>query len=159
MNRLGEIPIRIEGPGLPGGPAPSEGSPPSGGLGGGVSAILTELATLLEQLAQRQIPAAIDLRSLPMSPQDRADLQRVLGDGEVQATVNADGLSSIRETSFPGVWWVTHRNAQGEMIAELLDVTHVPMMLASAPDEIAVAARKLRERVSLRSSPLLGRHQ
>ena len=51
------------------------------------------------------------------------------------------------------------RNAEGELIAELLDVTHVPTMLASAPDEIAVAACTLRKRVSLRPSPLLGRHQ
>jgi hydrogenase-1 operon protein HyaF len=159
LSRLSDIAIRIEGPALPGGPAPSADSARSGGLGHGVSAILAELATLLEQLEESQTPAAIDLRSLPMSPQDRAELERVLGDGEVQATVKADGLSSIRETGVSGIWWVTHCNAQGESIAELLEVTRVPEMLASAPDEIAAAVRALRERMSLGHSTVPGRQQ
>lgn len=157
LTRLAEIAIRIEGSALPGGPAPSAAPARSGGLGNGVPAILAELATLLEQLEESQTPAAVDLRSLPMSPQDRAELERVLGDGEVQATVKADGLSSIRETSFSGIWWVTHCNAQGETIAELLEVTRVPQMLASAPDEIAAAARALRERMSLGHLTVSGR--
>ena len=147
MSRLSEIPIRIEGGALPGGPAPSDGAPP-GGLGGGVSAILTELASLLERLAESHIPASIDLRSLPMSPQDRSELQRALGEGEVRATVSAQGLSSICETGVSGVWWVEHRNAQGELIAELLEVTPVPQILARASDEIAAAAHALREQMS-----------
>ena len=159
LSRLAEIAIRIEGPALPGGPAPSADPARSGGLGNGVLAILAELATLLEQLVESQTPAAIDLRSLPMSPQDRTELERVLGDGEVQATVKADGLSSIRETRFSGIWWVTHCNAQGESIAELLEVTRVPEMLASAPDEIAAAAHALRERMSLGHSTVPGRDQ
>ena len=142
LSRLSEIPIRIDGPALPGGPAPS------GGLGDGVSAILAELATLLERLAENHIPASIDLRSLPMSPQDRSELQRALGEGEVRATVTAEGLSSIRETRVSGVWWVEHRDAQGELIAELLEVTSVPQILASASDEIAAAARALREQMN-----------
>jgi len=159
LSRLAEIPIRIEGPALPGGPAPSGDPARSGGLGNGVSAILAELATLLEQLADGRIPAAIDLRSLPMSPQDRTELERVLGDGEVQATVKTDGLSSIRETSVSGIWWVTHCNAQGESIAEFLEVTRVPEILAGALDEIAAAARALRQRVSLEYSAVPGRNQ
>ena len=70
LSRLSDIAIRIEGPALAGGPAPSADSARSGGLGHGVSAILAELATLLEQLEESQTPTAIDLRSLPMSPQD-----------------------------------------------------------------------------------------
>lgn len=159
LSRLAEIAIRIEGPALPGGPAPSGGPARSGGLGNGVSAILAELATLLEQLAESQTPAAIDLRSLPMSPQDRTELERVLGDGEVQATVKADGLSSMRETSVSGIWWVTHCNPLGEPIAELLEVTRVPEMLASAPEEIAAAARALRERLNREYSTVPGRNQ
>jgi hypothetical protein len=47
-----------------------------------------------------------------------------------------------------GVWWVEHRDRQGELIAELIEVTEVPPILASAPDEIAAAARQLRERTA-----------
>jgi hydrogenase-1 operon protein HyaF len=147
LSRLDTIPIRIEGVPIPGGPATTDGAALSGGLGAGISAILAELATLLEQLAEQQIPAAIDLRSLPMSPKDRDELQQLLGEGEVQATIHADGLSVLRETRFAGVWWVMHRNTEGELIAELLEVAYVPQMLASASDEVTAAARELRERI------------
>jgi hydrogenase-1 operon protein HyaF len=146
LSRLADIAIRVE--------------PPAqvGGLGGGVAAILTEMIGLLERLANGAEPAAIDLRSLPMSPQDRTELQRVLGEGEVQATVNAGGLSSIRETRISGVWWVEHRDDRGELIAELIEVTRVPEILASAPDEIAAGARELRSRIAGAAAPTQGGH-
>jgi hydrogenase-1 operon protein HyaF len=137
MIRLSDIPIR------------TEPQAPVGGLGGGVAAVLSELASLLERLANGEEPAAIDLRSLPMSAQDRTALQRALGEGEVQATVNAEGLSNIRETKVPGVWWVEHRDRHGELIAELIEVTRMPQILMSATDEIAAGARALREQITI----------
>ena len=154
LNRLAGIPVRIEGPALAGGSAPSARPGASGGLGDGVKAILTEIVNLLERLARGQNPAAIDLRSLPMSPADRSELQCALGEGEVRATIQTQGLSIVRETGTCGVWWVEHRDAQGELKAELLEVAHVPAILSSATDEIAAAALALRER--LRSGMPLG---
>jgi hydrogenase-1 operon protein HyaF len=143
MSRLTDIPIRIEPS------ARIEIPAVVGGLGGGVAAILSELVTLLERLANEEAPGAIDLRSLPMSPLDRAELQRVLGDGEVQATVNAQGLSKMRETGVSGVWWIEHFDLQGELIAELIEVSRVPQILLSASDEIAAGARALRAQIAL----------
>jgi HupH hydrogenase expression protein, C-terminal conserved region len=140
LSRLADIAIRVEAP------------RPVGGLGGGVAAVLTELVGLLERLVDGAQSATIDLRSLPMSSLDRVELQRVLGEGEVQATLNAEGLSSIRETRISGLWWVEHRDRQGELIAESIEVTHVPAILASASDEIAAAARALRAQI-LRRNP------
>lgn len=137
MSRLSEIPIRIEPT------AQAEGLG-----GGGVTALLHEIVTLLERLATAGEPAAIDLRSLPMSSQDRSELRSALGEGEVQATLNAGGSSTIRETGVPGVWWVEHHDRQGELIAELLEVTRVPDILASATDEIATGARTLRAQLT-----------
>ena len=142
MSRLTDIPIRIE----PRAPVDSPVTP--GGLGGGVTAILFELVGHLERLAEEKTSATIDLRSLPMSPQDRVELQRALGEGEVQATVTAGGCSNIRETAIPGVWWVEHLDRDRETIAELIEVTHVPDFLTSATDEIAAGARTLRERIT-----------
>ena len=136
MSRLSEIPIQVE-------PAIKVG-----GLGGGVTAILSELVNLLEHLATSAESAAIDLRSLPMSAQDRSELRRALGDGEVQATLNAEGISNIRETHVPGVWWVEHHDRHGELIAELIEVTRVPQILMSATDEIALGAVALREQLT-----------
>ncbi len=142
MSRLADIPIRVE----PQGPVESPVTP--GGLGGGVTAILFELVGHLERLTVEKTSATIDVRSLPMSPQDRVDLQRALGEGEVHATVIAGGLSNIRETRVPGVWWVEHLDRDGEVIAELIEVTHVPEFLTSATDEIAAGARILREQIT-----------
>jgi hydrogenase-1 operon protein HyaF len=151
MSRLTDIPIRIEPS------TPIESPPLLGGLGGGVAAILSELVSLLERLARGEAPATIDLRSLPMSPHDRAELQRALGEGEVQATVNAEGLSKIRETHISGVWWVEHFDRHGELLAELIEVTLVPQILASASDEIAAAARALRAQIAaVAAAPVRG---
>ena len=135
MSRLLGIPIRVE--------------PPArvAGLGGGVRAVLHEIANLLERLAINNEPAAIDLRSLPMSALDRTELRGVLGEGEVQATLNAEGLSTIQETRIPGVWWIEHRDRQGALIAELIEVTCVPEILARVSGEIAAGARELRDQL------------
>jgi hydrogenase-1 operon protein HyaF len=148
LSRLAEIPIRIEGT------APPPAAAPYGGLGvGAIAALLMELASLLDNLATTQRSAAIDLRSLPMSPEDRSELQRVLGEGEVRATIQTQGLSTLRETRMSGVWWVEHRDARGELIAELLEVAQVPAILASASEEIAAAARALREHLRSGAPP------
>ena len=147
MSRLTEIPVRIE-------PSARIETPAVvGGLGGGVAAILSELVTLLERLVKGESPGAIDLRSLPMSPLDRAELQQVLGDGEVQATVSAQGLSKMRETRVSGVWWIEHFDQQGELIAELIEVSRVPQILSSASDEIAAGARALRAQIATAAAP------
>jgi hydrogenase-1 operon protein HyaF len=147
MSRLTDIPVRIE-------PSARIETPAVvGGLGGGVAAILSELVTLLERLVDGEASGAIDLRSLPMSPLDRAELQRLLGDGEVQATVNAQGLSKMRETGVSGVWWIEHFDQQGELTAELIEVSRVPQILLSASDEIAAGARALRAQIAMASRP------
>jgi len=159
MSRLAGIPIRIEPSARNQAPAGIEApagigtSPPVGGLGGAMGAILSELATLLDGLLNAEAPGTIDLRSLPLSPPDRAELLRVLGQGEVQATVNAEGLSMLRETGVSGVWWVEHFDPRGELIAELLEVTRVPQLLASASDEILAGARALRARITMAAAP------
>ncbi len=141
MSRLSDIPVRVEG--LLQAAAPD---PTPAGLGRGLGALLSELATQLERLAVSDESAMIDLSSLPMSAADRLELQRALGNGEVQATLEAQGTSTARETGVAGVWWIEHRDAHGALIAELLEVARYPQILASAPDEIVSAAAALRAR-------------
>jgi len=117
------------------------------GLGGGVVALLSELVNLLEALAADATAASIDLQSLPMSAADRVQLQQVLGEGEVQSTLTAQGISRIRETGVSGVWWVEHFGQDGELVAESIEVTLIPDILKAAADEIAPAARDLRVRI------------
>jgi hydrogenase-1 operon protein HyaF len=137
LSRLTDIGIRIEPPAR------------TGGLGGGVAAVLSELVSMLERVALGGKPATIDLRSLPMSPQDRIELQQTLGRGEVQATLTADGVSTLQETGVSGVWWIEHRDRHGELIAELIEVAAIPQILEVSSDEMIASAQALRERLSI----------
>ena len=138
MSQLAQMPIRIE--------PSARNEPPmsSDELGGVAAAILAELVALLERFDSSESPAAIDLLGRPMSPQDRAELRRVLGEGEVRATAGAAGLSRIRGTRAAGVWWVERYNQGGRLIADLLEVGRVPGILSSAPDEISADMRDRR---------------
>jgi len=84
-----------------------------------------------------------------MSPQDRAELQRALGEGEVQSDAKRGRNLENSRGRACGRLVVEHRDRQGELIAELIEVTLVPEILASASDEIAAGARALREQITL----------
>ena len=132
MMRLADIGVSIE----------------SGGLGAGVTALLHEIADGVERLAADGETGAIDLGSLPLSPLDRECLHRMLGTGEVEATLKVDGLSEIHETGIPGVWWIEHRDPRGELIAELIEIAQVPGILNAAAEDIGRGAALLRARLA-----------
>ncbi len=142
MSGLGDIAVRVEL------------QPPAGGLGGAVVAIAAEIASLVDRLATEGEAGAIDLRSLPMTAADRARLREFLGAGEVQITIDADGLSTVWETATAGVWWAEHRNSQGQLIAELVEVCRVPDILMLAQDALVAGSRRLRERVEALAPPV-----
>jgi len=108
------------------------------------SALLQEILSMLEALSQRGDTNSIDIRSLPLSPAEYEFLQVFFADGEVSAKINTLGLSEIRETRFPGVWWVRHLNAQDEVIAELLEVTTLPDMLKTQMPDLYQSTEALR---------------
>lgn len=105
--------------------------------------LLQELARALMTLAATGETTAIDLRSLPLTAGDREDLAHALGQGEVVATVEAAGPTEVRETAFPGLWWVRHMTADGRVAAESIEVTPCPDILAAHPDDIRRAADRL----------------
>lgn len=114
---------------------------------GSVRAIGQEIATLLARLAEHGEAGAIDLKSLPVGSNDREALAALLGEGEVTAAVEAFGATRVHETRFPGVWWVTHENSAGDVIAEFIEVTPVPEILKAPVEELAEAAARLRSQL------------
>ncbi len=113
---------------------------PSTGNG---TALLHELATLLQALARHGKAASIDLRSVPLSPGDLQELDDFLGAGAVEARIDALGESRVTETRYPGIWRVVHRNETGEIVAELIEVCTVPAILCAPVEDIAAAAGRL----------------
>ncbi len=110
--------------------------------------MLREIAALLERLLQTGEPGQIDLRSLPLSPAGRGLLRESLGSGEVSASIQALGESTVEESLYPGVWWITHRNLDGDVMAEAIEVAYVPEILSSDPQEASRGLQRLRERLA-----------
>lgn len=116
-------------------------------------AVLREVAQGLDALVND--PAcrrAIDLRSLPLSEAERAQLRARLGDGEVEARCDVAGASSVRETSYAGVWWITHYDGAGRPVVERIEVASVPPLLRAHRADVARA----RERLTRELAPSAG---
>ena len=107
--------------------------------------IMAELKDHLENLLLNDETHAIDLLSLPMSETDLDELADYLGVGEVSATISNIGSSSLRETAYRGIWWVTHYADDGKVIGELIEVARVPDILFTHDDELRHSARAIEQ--------------
>jgi hydrogenase-1 operon protein HyaF len=101
-----------------------------------VDALLVEIAALLQNLVVNKVSGTIDLLGLPLSAACLALLERRLGSGEVSATLTAAGKSELHETSFPGVWWSSHSDETGRVVAMLIEVAFVPEILLADVDDM-----------------------
>jgi hydrogenase-1 operon protein HyaF len=106
--------------------------------------VLSEIGTRLEKLAASGEESAIDLRSLPLTEADRAQLEELLGQGEVSARMDLAGESEVWETAYPGAWWIRHRGAGGTIASEVIAVCRIPEILVTHPVDIEAAARRIR---------------
>ena len=107
--------------------------------------VLAEIGRMLEALSESGQAGAIDLRSLPLSDVDRAQLEEVLGRGEVRAELDIAGESEVWETTYPGVWWIRHRGTDRKIATEEISVCAIPEILMTHPVDIKAAAGRLRE--------------
>jgi hydrogenase-1 operon protein HyaF len=107
-------------------------------------ALLKEIQDMLTQLLEHNSSNSIDIRSLPMMPGDYEQLKQLLGEGEVTATIDSLGPSQIRETAIPGVWWVTHHNAEDEVLTEFIEVTELPGILKAQAEDLRDAPNIMR---------------
>jgi hydrogenase-1 operon protein HyaF len=103
---------------------------------GNLRAILNEIATCLDLLVQDGTAASIDLNGLPFAPGEYEQLRQLLGQGEVAAKIEAIGPSEISETRYAGVWWVTHYNVEGDIVADSIEITVIPEILKSQQPDI-----------------------
>jgi hydrogenase-1 operon protein HyaF len=111
---------------------------------GNAKALLFELAGLLEAWVGKGEAASVDLRSLPLTRGDYEELRAALGTGAVAARADVIGASEVRETQYPGVWWVTHYNEAGEVVADLIEVCEVPAMLRAPAEDAATGLARFR---------------
>jgi hydrogenase-1 operon protein HyaF len=87
---------------------------------------LHEIRHALQRVAQGKEGTVIDLRRLPLAPGEEERIETELGKGEVRAELDALGPTLVQETSYAGVWLVTHRNKENEIVARFIEVTRMP---------------------------------
>lgn len=117
------------------------------GQGGNGYALLHEVVNLLQQLLSRDEPGHVDLRAIPLSPQDMTLLAETLGEGLVFAEVADYGLTRVRQTGIPGVWWVVHLDDEEQVIAEFIEVNYCPEVLITPTEDIRDGREALKARL------------
>ena len=110
---------------------------------GNVTPILNEIKHALDTLIESGESTTIDLRALPMAPGEEQHLESLLGTGEVTASIDAMGLSTVNESIFAGVWLVTHRNDDDEIMGKFIEITRVPSILQSQTEDMRSALESL----------------
>ena len=116
---------------------------PDAGLTHNVQPLLHEIRHALVQLLDNGSASIIDLRSIPLAPGEEERLLAMLGEGEIHAQLSALGPSDIIETRFPGVWLVTHYNAQDEIIGRFIEVCELPRILMAQTEDISDGLEQL----------------
>ena len=110
-----------------------------------VEPLLHQVRHALETLLASGKPGIIDLRSIPLAPGEEQSIIETLGHGEVHARLNALGPSEIIETSYAGVWLITHYNEDEAVVSRFIEITGVPEILKSQPEDISLATKRLAE--------------
>jgi hydrogenase-1 operon protein HyaF len=110
---------------------------------GNIRALLAEIVTCLEKLDHNNETGMIALSSLPFAPGEYEQLRLTLGRGEVSVRIDAIGPSEIFETQYPGVWWVTHYNVEGDIVADMLEITTIPEIIKSQPEDVHAGLERL----------------
>jgi len=108
-----------------------------------VKPLLNEVKHALDNLIETGHSTIIDLRSIPLAPGEEEKILSVLGLGEVQARLDALGLSEVIETQYAGVWIVSHYNDEGHIISRFIEVTTMPEILCSQTEDIMAAYSRL----------------
>jgi len=112
---------------------------------GNVEPLLHEIRHALKRLAEGDDGTVIDLQRVPLAPGEDERIVETLGTGEVHAEVDALGPTIIQETSFPGVWFITHQNADGVTVARFIEVTYIPELLRSQQADIDAGIDRLED--------------
>jgi hydrogenase-1 operon protein HyaF len=115
---------------------------------GNIRALLAEIAALLEKLDDNGETGMIDLNSLPLAPGEYEQLRQTLGQGEVSARIEAIGASEIIETHYSGVWWVTHYNVEGDIVADMIEIAWLPEIIKSQPEDVHAGLERLKAQLN-----------
>jgi hydrogenase-1 operon protein HyaF len=120
---------------------------------GNLEPLLNEIRHAVAVLLSEGTSTCIDLKGIPLAAGEEERILEVLGTGEARAELSIMGSSQVVETSFPGVWVVTHYDTQGALLTRFVEVARVPEIVCSQAADIAAGLARLTESLAPAHSP------
>ena len=120
---------------------PVEISQPASGM---LPSVLSDLIQHLQNFIEKGQPHSIDLARQPLTSIDLIELEKLLGKGELSITLSTIGDSEIFETAFSGIWWVKHYTADQILISQFIEITNIPDIIKSQPEDMQLALSRLK---------------
>ena len=114
---------------------------------GNARPVLGEIEAALGVLLAEGKQTTIDLGAIPFGPGDERLLDKVLGAGEVHATIEALDQSVVTETGIPGVWRIDHFDRKGETLSRFVEVTFFPEILKTQTADAEAGLARLTARL------------
>jgi hydrogenase-1 operon protein HyaF len=127
---------------------------------------MREVEIRLAALAATGKGSTIDLGRRHLRPAEYRQLRLALAPGQVSAMVAAPQRCELRETIYPGVWWATHYHDREDLpdaaievafATEVIEIGHVPAILGSTTQDVALSLQRLRASAQDRRPPTLTR--
>lgn len=87
----------------------------------------------------------VNLTLLPMSYEDMAFIESMLGAGGVTMLSRGYGNCRISSTRLPDVWWVRYYNSQDALILDTIEIVDLPEAVRAAPEDIEDSLWRLAE--------------
>ena len=113
--------------------------------------VLNEIRYAMKALREHGERRTINLMNFPLTNNDSAFLDEVLGRGAI--TIHYDGLEHTfwQEAKVAGVWWGEYRNANNRVTLRTIEVTDFPALAKSQPDDIADGIGRLDDVLATRA--------
>jgi len=126
---------------------------------GNVEPLLHEIRHALRRVADGKEGTVIDLRRLPLAPGEEERIEDELGQGEVRVELDALGPTVVQETSYAGVWLVTHRNTEQQIVGRFIEVTRIPELLKAQEADIERGISRLESELAASNEVTITRRQ
>ncbi len=119
------------------------GQPPEGAMN--VMPVLAEISARAARYEPGERNHVISFSLLPMTEQDQAHLQIVLGRGPVHIVSRGYGRCRVMATGVRHVWAVQFFSAAGDVILDTIEIGDVPEAARAAKEDFEDSAARMRE--------------
>jgi hydrogenase-1 operon protein HyaF len=110
--------------------------------------ILTEIKNALHNLLKSGRETIIDLDAVACDDACEESLKKILGKGDVNATLTIFGRDEILESGIHGVWWVYHKNEAGTVVTKSIYIAYVPSILPAQREDVEYSTTVLEKRLA-----------